>query len=472
MDNIIGEKKNLDKKIIIYSGIVTIIMFVIMGNLSLITTLFNGASNLTRDYVLKKGFSLSVLDIAFLYIILGYFTYTVLKKKKFILREYIKAERKSESILIKKLKFISKVLFIAVISNLIIKVLLYFIFKGTLASSFNILGTNLFLSLIYMTLVISILYLLVLISYVSISDFLIGTLVYCLIFAVLNLVLSTGSLFISKKISFIQNILKVIYNMYNPIIVPFYDFSYVYAFNILTNVGTILTLGIIALYMSYILKNFIKNLNKKSIKKHYINNSFRKLFYLSIAITLGYFIFLVGFLLLISFSVVDYDNGLLIINLVQVAFSMLVYFKLDKAYLNKHSKNKEDNRENNKDRNTRKEEILLEAKPTNNRVSNNHTLNRTKLNKDRIIKNKEILDRTLIFKPIGLKSELEDCEKIKDFSFNELDEYLINEENVDYILKNRDEPLKNEIPSNKEIEIDVDKEKLIDFLKDDNIIKN
>ena len=148
MDNIISEKKNLDKKVIVYSGIVAVIMFVIMGNLSLITTLFNGASKLSRDYVLKKGFSLSVLDVAFLYITIGYFTYTVLKKRKFILRDYIKNERKNESILVEELKFISKVIFIAVASNLIIKVLLYFIFKGTLVSSFNILASNLFLSLI------------------------------------------------------------------------------------------------------------------------------------------------------------------------------------------------------------------------------------------------------------------------------------------------------------------------------------
>lgn len=469
MDNIISEKKNLDRKIKVYSSITAIIMFVIMGNLGLITTLFSGASGLSRDYVLKKGFSLSMLDIAFLYITLGYFTYTVLKRKKFILRDYIKVERKSESILIEELKFINKVVFISVISNLIIKVLLYFIFKGTLVSSFNILASNLFLSLIYMTLVSSIVYLLVLISYVSIKDFFSGAFAYCLIFAVLNLVLSTGSLFVSKKVSFVQNILSVVYNIYNPIIVPFYDFSYIYTFNILKNIVVTLSLGSIVLAMIYILKNSIENLNKKNIKEFYISDNFRKLFYLSIAIIIGYFVFAVGFLLLISFSLVDYDNGLLIINLVQVVFTMFVYFKLDKVYLNKHSKNK---KEIDKTKDTRKEEILLEDRQRNKKIVDNHILNKAKENKERIIKNKEILERTLIFKPTGLKSELEDCERIKDFSFNELDEYLINQDKADYLLENKSKTIKNEVLNNKEIEVDIDKEKLIDFLKEDYIIES
>ncbi|MDO4534841.1 MAG: hypothetical protein Q4B63_03395 [Clostridium perfringens] len=462
MDNIISENKNSNKKIIIYSGVATIIMFVIMGNLSLITTLFNGEVGFGKDYVLKKGFSLSILDVAFLYIALGYFTYMILKKKKFILRNYVKAEVKSESILIKELKFISKVICISTTLNLIIKTLLYFIFKKTLISSFNIGGINLLLSLIYMTLVVSIVYLLVLISYVAIRDFFCGTLAYCLIFAMLNLVLSTGTLFISEKIAFIGNLLSLIYSLYNPIMVPFYDFSYLYTFNILTNIGTILVLGIIVSFMYYNLKNLIKSLDKKSIKEFYISNSFRKAFYLSIAVMLGYFVFLIGFLLLISFSLVDYDNGLLIINLAQVTISIFIYFKLNKYYLNKKN-----NKVFDSNKTPSKGEILPEVKQSGKNLDGNHTLNEVKSNKDIIIKNKEILDRTLVFKPIGLGNEIKDCEKIKDFSFDELDECLINEEKLDYVLDNKDKSLKNEILSNKDIEVTVDNEKLVDFLKED-----
>ncbi len=470
MDNIIDEKKNLNKKVIIYSSVATIIMFALMGNLSLITTLFNGTSGFTRDYVLKKGFSLSILDVTAIYIVLGYFTYDILRMKKIILKNYVKAEIKNESILIEKLKFISKVIFVAITSNLIIKILLYFIFKETLISSFNIRGINLLLSLIYMTLVTVILSLLVLISYFSIRDFFSGTLAYCVIFAMLNLILSTGTLFISQKISFVGNTLSLVYNIYNPIIVPFYDFSYIYTFSTVTNIGVVLALCTIAFLMFYIVKNYIKSLNKKNIKEFYISSSFRKMFYLAIAAMLGYFVFLAGFLLLISFPLVDYDNGLLIINLGQCIVSILIYFKLDKHYLSKNLQKKKDNKAFNTNKVHSKEEILIEIKQNSSkRVGSNYNLNKNTSSKDQIIKNKEILEKTLIFKSVGLGNELEDCEKIKDFSFDKLDECLINEDEVD--LDNTDKGLKNEILYNKEIEINANNEKLIDFLKEDISIK-
>ncbi len=433
MDNIIDEKKNLNKKIIMYSIIFTLIIFMLIGNLNLITMLCRDTSNLRKIDILKKGFSMSIIDVGILYVALGIFVNIILKDKKSILKNYIKVKVKNNSILNKDIKFLNTVLFIALSINLCIKFILYFVFKNTLVSSFNIRFDSLLLSLFYSVLVISILYLLVIINYVSIKDFISGTFAYCMIFSVLSIVLGVSSLFISKSISWIQDILILVYNVYNLVITPFYAFYNVYNESLSTNVSVILILGIIILGLVCIFKNSLNSLNKDNIKRFYINSVFRKIFYMAIAVASSYIIFLVGFLALISFNFLTYDAGILSIDLLQVVFAIVIH--LNKQVLKINSKVKKKNSESD-------------------------------------------LEKRVIFKSLNLENELEDCKKIKDFSFNKLDKCLLNKDdlgdnlNIGAILDNEDNDLENEIIINKETEKSKDDENLIDFLNKNNTIKN
>lgn len=463
MDNIIDEKKNLNSKIILYSSILTVIIFMLIGNLNLITMLCNDNLNLSKIDILKKGFSMSIFDVAILYIILCIFVHTVLKDKELILKNYVKAKVKSNSILNKEIKFLNRVIFISTSINLFIKFILYFVFRKTLVSMFNIGFNNLLLSLFYIVLVTCILYLLVTISYVSIKDFVSGTFAYCVIFGILSVILGAGSLFISEKIMFVQNILNLVYAVYNPIIMPFYAFYNVYNESLLTNISTILALGLIILALVYIFKNSCSSLNKDNIKKLYINATIKKIFFLSLAVSLSYIIFLIGFILLISFSSFTYDIGILIINLVQAVFAIMLYIKLDKFYLNRQISKKKDIKEKGK---IKSNESLLED---NINLKEEDVLKNiyNKLNQNKSVYN-DNLEKTIVFKSLSLENELSERQKIRDFSFNELDECLLNEEDV---KEYRINDLKNDIKV-KEIDKDKDKENLIDFLKSDNIIRN
>lgn len=462
MDNIMDEKQNLNKKIIIYSSILTAIIFILIGNLNLITMLCSDTLSFSKFDVLRKGFSMSVLDVGILYIVFGIFVYTVLKDKKHILKNYVKAKAKNNSLLNKNIKFLNTIILISVSINLFIKFILYFVFKKALISSFNIGFDSLLLSLFYSVLVTCILYLLVIISYISIKDFISGTFVYCMIFAVLSVVLGVGSLFISKSISFIQNVLSLVYTVYNPIIMPFYAFYNVYNESLLTNVSVILTLGIVVLALICIFRSSLSSLNKDNIKTFYINSAFRKIFFASIAIALSYIVFLIGFLLLISFNFLTYDVGILIINLIQAIFAIILYLKFNKFYINKQTLRKQDNNKLKNHENLLDNHIGLEREDI---LTDVHT----RLNSNRSYDNN--LGKTMVFKSINLQSELEDCEKLKDFSFSDVDEYLLNQDDLN-INNNLDNGLKNEIIINKEIERNREEENLIDFLNSDNTIKS
>lgn len=457
MDNIIDEKKNLNNKIILYSSILTVIIFMIIGNLNLITMLCSNTLNLGKIDILKRGFSMSVFDVSILYIVLCILVYTVLKDKQQILKNYIKAKVKVNSILNKEIKFLNTIILISISINLCIKFILYFVFRKTLVS-FGIGFNDLLLSLFYIILVTCILYLLVIINYVSIKDFISGTFVYCVILGILSVILGAGSLFISDKILFVQNILNLVYAVYNPIIMPFYAFYNVYNESLLTNLGVILTLSVMTLLLLYIFKNFCSRLNKDNIKKFYISSTFRKIFLMSGAVAVSYIIFLIGFVLLVSFNIFSYDIGILIINLVQIAFSIILYVKLNGFYLNRQtSKKKEDikikgNESLLRNTNIEKEDVL---KNVYNRLNENKSIY------------KDNIENTKIFKSLNLENELLDRQRIKDFSFNELDECLLNDDND--VIEYKFNDLKNDIKAK---EIDKDEENLIDFLNSDSIIKN
>lgn len=450
MDNIIDGKKNLNNKTILYSGILAIIIFILIGNLNLIVMLCGDTLNLSKIDILKRGFSISIFDISILYITLCILVHTVLKDKQQVLKNYVKARMKSNSILDKELKFLSTIISISILINLFIKFILYFIFRKTLVSMFNIGFNNVLLFSFYVILVTCILYLLVVINYVSIKDFVNGTFVYCVILGTVSVVLGAGSLFISEKILWIQNILNMIYAVYNPIIMPFYAFYDVYNRSLSANIGIIFSMCVVTLLLKYVFKNFCDMLNKDNIKKFYINSILKKMFFICGAIAMSYIVFLIGFTLLISFNVLTYDVGMLIINLIQVVFAGIIYMKLNTLYLNKQNlKNKKLVKDN---KNLKKDDIL---KNVHNKLNENIY--------------KESLQKTQIFKSLNLENELLDCEMIKNFSFNEMEEYPLNEDDSVKEYKNDLNGIKVKEINN---EIDKDDKSLIEFLNSDNVIKN
>ena len=74
-----------------------------------------------------------------------------------------------------------------------------------------------------------------------------------------------------------------------------------------------------------------------------------------------------------------------------------------------------------------------------------------------------------IFKSLNLENELLDCEMIKNFSFNEMEEYPLNEDDSVKEYKNDLNGIKVKEINN---EIDKDDKNLIEFLNSDNVIKN
>ena len=118
MDNIIDGKKNLNNKTILYSGILTIIIFILIGNLNLIVMLCGDTLNLSKIDILKRGFSMSIFDISILYSTLCILVHTVLKDKQQVLKNYVKARMKSNSVLDKELKFLSIIISISILINL------------------------------------------------------------------------------------------------------------------------------------------------------------------------------------------------------------------------------------------------------------------------------------------------------------------------------------------------------------------
>lgn len=435
MDNIIDEKKNLSKKII-YSSILSVIIFIIIGNLSLINLIYKDVSFLSRFDILKKGFSMSILDVGFLYITFQVLIYTVLKNKKRILKNYVKAKNKKNTILINKIKFSNQILLISLSINLLIKFILYCVLRKKLITNFNIGFDSLFTSLVYTALISLILYLMTYLSFICIKDFISGTLAYCMIFANLSVVLGIGSIFISDKISFVRNILDLVYSVYNAIIEPFYAFYTVYSKQLFSNIVNMLVLAVVVLLIVYSFKKGLENLNKDNIKKYYINKWFRKIFYASTCVCLSYVIFLIGFLSLISFNFINYDMGLLLINLLQGILCIALYIKLDKVYLNKESLKKEKVKAEIKEKN--KLNIIKKNKKVPNNLLQNLE-NMKQENTDEFYKN--------IISELNLENELKECEIIKNYAFsesNELDKQEFNEEDREILdLLNDDSIVKS-----------------------------
>lgn len=450
MDNIINEKKNLSKKII-YLTILSIVIFGLIGNLNLITMLCGDISLFSREDILKKAFSMSALDVGILYMSFGAMVYTVLNNKKYILKNYVKAKTKNNTILINKIKFLNQVIFESLLINLLIKFILYCFFKNTLLLNFNIGFDSLVISLLYITLVSIILYLMIYLNFVCIRDFISGTLVYCMIFANLSIVLGIGSVFVSDKILFIQNILNSVYNVYTTIVSPFYAFHTVYSKQFLANIINILLLSGIVLLMVYNLKKCLGCLSKENIKKYYINKWFRKIFYISVSVFLSYIVFLIGYLVLISFNFFSYDIGLLFINLIQVVLCVLLYIKLDKLYLNKDSLKKEQLK------NKIKEKNKLNIRSKTKQISSNLSQNLEKVKKE----SKDDFYKNIIDE-VDLENELNECEMIKNYAFSE----LYDEQDSEKDFKG----IENELLSNSRLD-KKDKE-IVDLLNDEGVVKN
>lgn len=335
MSNIINKNEFIKNKVIlmILSPILTFFMFFIMGNWSIVTINTSNVKGLSKVTILENCFSMSVLDILFLYLIIALVVGIMFRDKEFVLKGIVDKEVKRRNILITKIALCLAPLLISIVVNLVVKLITYLVIKNSVIDVIGITIGSFFLFAFY-TLSLTLLILsIVFMLNIAVKQAWIATLIPLFIYNGVILIFGIAPFFISNKFAGIAKTIEPISNyLLNSLQLVFLN-SALPVNELGRQYIVILILFAIALLVFYICYIMLDLLNKNNIKKIYVFSPIRHIYYLTLAAIIGvYTVCGLGYIYLISETTYDYNQGLFYINLMSFATVVVLYAALNLIY--------------------------------------------------------------------------------------------------------------------------------------------
>lgn len=321
------------KELLIITIIISLIMFFLIGNYSMIKIAINNFNQISGNTVLNSCFSLSYTKIFLLFIICAILVGYLFKNKQ---EEFNKITSKKIN---KKHYFIIKIIsiiipiLISIAVNILLKTISYFIFKDIFYGKFDITFSYILIMLIYLVLLTLVFSMTTFLFNIMVKDSWMAGIIPGFIFNSFILMFSIDLFFISEKIDFIKTIFSPIeifvLNLLNLVYLNIRLENQVLWIQVMTFVFMLL-LFLFIVGISYIL---LGRITKKKLKKPYFFRVIRYLFYYSISFIIGvYSVSVIGYVIILNNHNINYDNGLLIVNITSVIAVILLYIILNLIY--------------------------------------------------------------------------------------------------------------------------------------------
>lgn len=311
----------------------SLIMFFLVGNYSMIKIAINDFSQVSGNRILNGCFSLSYTKIFLLFIICAILVGYLFKNKQEEFNKITsKKINKKDYFIIKIISIIIPIL-ISIAVNILLKTIGYFIFKDIFYGQFGITFSYILTMLIYLVLLTLVFSMTIFLFNIMVKDPWMAGIIPGFIFNSFILMFSIDLFFISEKISYIKAILSPIeifvLNLLNLVYLNIRLENQVLWIQVMTFVFMLLLLLFIV-GVSYIL---LGRITKKKLKKPYFFRVIRYLFYYSISFIIGiYSVSAIGYVIILNNPNINYDNGLLIVNIMSVIAVILLYIILNLIY--------------------------------------------------------------------------------------------------------------------------------------------
>lgn len=345
MSNIINKDEFINNKIglAVLSPILTFFMFFIMGNWSMVTINTSGAESLSKVTVLENCFSMSVLDIVFLYLIITFIVGIFFRDKDTVLQGIVNKEIDRNVVFFTKISLCLAPLLIAIVINLVVKLITYFVIKGSILNVVGItIGAFFMFTLYILVLTILILSVIFMLN-IAVKEAWIATLIPPFIYNGIILIFGMGPFFISTKFEAVSKFIEPISNsildslqlIFLNSALPTQDLGRQYLV-----LAILFVISLLIFYIGYVMLDL---LNKKNIKKPYVFSPVRHIFYLTLAAIIGFYTVCgLGYIYLISETTYEYNEGLLYINLISFAVIIVLFAAFNIIYKYRTAESLED----------------------------------------------------------------------------------------------------------------------------------
>lgn len=333
--NIINKNELIKNKVwlVILSPILTFFMFFIMGNWSMVTIDTSNIQGITKASVLADCFSMSILDILFLYLIIAVLVGIFFRDKEEIFEGIVNKELDKKTVLFTKIILCILPLFISIVINLVVKLITCMVIKNSVLNVVGVTISAFFLFVVYVVVLAILMLSILLLLNIAVTQTWVATLIPLFIYNGIILIFGIAPFFISDKFQAISKTLK-------PMAENILDSLQLILINSSLPVESIgkqyivlailFIISLLVIYISYIMLDL---LNQRNITKIYVFSPIRHVFYFTLAALIGFYtVSGVGYLYLISESTYEYNEGIFYINLISFAVVIVLYAVFNLIY--------------------------------------------------------------------------------------------------------------------------------------------
>ncbi|SHK49634.1 hypothetical protein SAMN02745163_03918 [Clostridium cavendishii DSM 21758] len=335
--------KSHKDKIIVSTLVMTIVIFFIFDNISMLTPNFIW-SKTYHDNIVQKFFSISFIRFVVLYISYGIVTTVFLKDKRVELQSLKDDQYAKIQWLISKMLCIYTSFLMPLIINTIIKLILYKMSYNFYHEKLGIGVSVIFIFFIFQCLLAFCGLQSFILSHLLFGDLLKATIFPALFVEFIFTTFGMNSLIISKKLDFINYIIGPIkYNIINNLVdIIFWDGRLELQEKVLQLLLLALTLliGILILSINYFVLNY---LNVEKLESKYASKYIRIIYHIILAVMIGFYIpAAIAYYIAIINPKVSLDHATYSFNIISLITIPLIFLFVLETPIWKLSKNKLD----------------------------------------------------------------------------------------------------------------------------------
>lgn len=333
MDIILFKVIEKNKLYLIISTIIYIIFFFFIGGNNRLLSLSNASEGISANVALDKYLSINNIKVLLLFFLIGGACAYIFRDKEIKFKDIIDRKENRTKYFKNILIELYLPLFIGIVMNFIVKIILFYSFKGKINESVSplVIGT----SFVYLSIISLFIGALFLLGAIALKNPMKSILFPILIIDILILLFSIGSFIIGETVPFIKNIINLI--LY-PILKLIDGFFFYFKFELMFFENQLVILLLLAVMSALPLLFAYKGIvyiSESDYKSEFRCRNVRKFLFLSIVAigVLGALLLASGVISLLLNSIKLMD-ALLIGEVLSLLLIPIIYIKINKIYMN------------------------------------------------------------------------------------------------------------------------------------------
>lgn len=324
--DLILKRKN---KLIIASIIYVVILFLIGGNISIISKVNKDVADLTKESIINDCFSINYFKYVFLFIMYALTSLLFFDKKQKELEAVLEERYTAKQMLFSKVTELMIPITVGLTVNMLIKMILYFVKFNILNNEMNISFLLIITSFMFNIFVFLIYVFIIYIAHLAIKDLFVAAIFPIFMVEGIFAIFGAGTLLLSNKLGIIKKILYPISDIVMLAItkmfykdIRFENQSVVLQFLTISFLVSMLVLFGVWAYES------IKRIDNDKIKKMYRFKFFQVTFYILISYFVAFCCLGVLPYIIPASNEINLDTEILCFNLVSFILMPLIYYLL------------------------------------------------------------------------------------------------------------------------------------------------